>query len=64
MPATMTCDTDTLELALATLGEATEIEMILIAKLSKEGNITSQYCGHFRIQTSSMKMSHYQQTLV
>jgi hypothetical protein len=35
----MTCDSDTLVLALATLGRATEIEMILIAKASKEGDI-------------------------
>ncbi len=34
---TMTCDT--LVLAMATLGEATEIEMIPIAKVSKEGDI-------------------------
>ncbi len=34
-PVTMTCDSDTLVLALATLGEATEIEMILIGKVSK-----------------------------
>jgi hypothetical protein len=33
-------DSDTLVLALATLGEATEIWMILIAKVSKEGDIT------------------------
>ncbi len=38
MPVTMTHDSDSLVLALATLGEATEIEMILIAKVSKEGN--------------------------
>jgi hypothetical protein len=35
MPVTMTCDADTLVLALATLGGATMIEMILIAKASK-----------------------------
>jgi hypothetical protein len=41
MPATTTHDRDTLILALATLGEATEIERILIAKVSKEGYIAS-----------------------
>ncbi len=41
MPATMTCDNDTLLLALATLGKATEIEMIPIAKVRKEGDIGS-----------------------
>jgi hypothetical protein len=39
MPETMTRDSDTLILTLATLGGSTEIEMILIAKASKEGNI-------------------------
>jgi hypothetical protein len=39
MPATMTSDIDTLLLALATFGEATETEIILIAKVSKEGDI-------------------------
>ncbi len=39
-PATMTRDSKALVLALATLGTATEIEMILIAKVRKEGNIT------------------------
>jgi len=34
-----------LVLALATLGGVTEIEMILIAKACKEGNIALQYCG-------------------
>jgi hypothetical protein len=43
----MTPDNDTLVLALATLGVATEIEMILITKASKEGDIASQNCGHF-----------------
>jgi hypothetical protein len=54
MLATTTCDSDTFVLALATLGEATEIEMILITKVSKEGNITTQYCGHFHLQASPM----------
>ena len=54
MPATMTHNSDTIVLALATLGKATEIEMILIAKVSKEGDITSQYHGHFCFQTSPM----------
>jgi hypothetical protein len=43
----MTLDNDTLILALATLGGATEIVMILITKASKEGDIVSQNCGHF-----------------
>jgi hypothetical protein len=46
MPATMTRDSDTLLLALATLGKATELEMILIAKVSKERDNTSQYHRH------------------
>jgi hypothetical protein len=54
MPATMTCDSDTLVLPLATLGKATHIEMILIAKASKEGNITLGYHGRYGMQTSSM----------
>jgi hypothetical protein len=37
--------TVTIVLALATLGVVTEIEMILIAKASKEGNIALRYCG-------------------
>ncbi len=47
MLATMTRDSNTLVYALATLGGATEIEMILIAKASKVGDITSRYCRHF-----------------
>jgi hypothetical protein len=43
MPATMSLDSSTLALALATLGGATEIEMILIAKVSKEDNIMLRY---------------------
>ena len=39
MPATLTRDSNTLVLAFATLGKATEIEMILIAKVRKEGDI-------------------------
>jgi hypothetical protein len=54
MPVTTTCDSDILVLALATLGEATEIEMILIAKVRKEGDIPSHYHWCFRIQTSPM----------
>ncbi len=41
-------------LALATLGEATQIEMILIAKVSNEGNIALQYHVHFCTQTLLM----------
>ncbi len=47
----MTLDNDTLILALATFGRATEIEMILITKASKEGDIALQNRGHFRVQT-------------
>jgi len=39
MPATMTGDSNTLVFALATLGKATEIEMIIMAKVSKKGDI-------------------------
>ncbi len=53
-PLTRTCDSDTLVVALATLGEATEIETILIAKVNKEGNIASRHRRHFCIQTSPM----------
>jgi hypothetical protein len=41
MPATTTCNSDTLVLALATLDGATEIEMIPITKVSKKGDIAS-----------------------
>ncbi len=41
MLATTTYASDTHVLALATLDEATDIEMILIAKVSKEGDIAS-----------------------
>ncbi len=51
MPATMTRDSVTLVLALATLSIATEIEMILIDKASIEAAIVSQYFGHFCVQT-------------
>jgi hypothetical protein len=51
MPETTTSDSDTLILALATLGKAPEIE---IAKVSKEGNITLQYCRHLLVHTSPM----------
>ncbi len=54
MLATTTCDSGTLELALATLGKATKIEMILIAKVSKEGNIAMRYHGRFHLQASPM----------
>ncbi len=54
MLVTMTHNSDTLVLALATLGEATEIEMILIAKVSKVGDIASRYCRSFRVQTLLM----------
>jgi hypothetical protein len=47
MLATLTRESNTLVHALATLGGATEIEMILIAKASKVGDITSPYCRHF-----------------
>jgi hypothetical protein len=47
-------DSDTLVLALASLGKATEIEMILIAKVSKEGDIALRYCWLFFVQTSPM----------
>jgi hypothetical protein len=40
--------------ALATLGDVTQIEMILIAKASKEGDITLQYHRHYHVQTSPM----------
>jgi hypothetical protein len=45
-PATVTRDSHYL-LALATLGKVTEIEIILIAKVSNEGDIASQYRGSF-----------------
>jgi hypothetical protein len=54
MLATMTSNSNTLVLALATLGEATEIEMILIAKVSKEGDIASRYHRCFHVHTSPM----------
>jgi hypothetical protein len=50
----MTCDSDTLVLALATLGGVTEIEIMLIAKANKEGNIASQYRRSYRVQTLPM----------
>jgi hypothetical protein len=40
LPLTATCDSHYL-LALATLGKATEIELILKAKVSNEGDIAS-----------------------
>ncbi len=49
--------TVTVVLALATLGNAPQIEMILIAKASKEGDITLQFCGCYQIQTWPMLMS-------
>jgi hypothetical protein len=56
----MTLNSDTLLLALGILGRATKIEMILVAKASKEGNITSRYRRCFRVQTLPMQMSHKQ----
>ncbi len=41
-PATATCDSHYL-VALATLGEVTVIEMILIAKISNEGDIVGNF---------------------
>ncbi len=41
----------TIVLTLASLGDMTQIELILIAKSSKEGDITSQYHGRFHVQT-------------
>jgi hypothetical protein len=49
--ATVTCDSHYL-LALATLGEASEIEMILNAKVSNEGDIAMRYHVCFHVQTS------------
>jgi hypothetical protein len=44
-------------LALVTLGDAMQIEMILIAKASKEGNIALQYHRRYCVQTWPMFMS-------
>ncbi len=44
--------TVTIVLALATLGDVTQIEMILIAKASKEGDIMLQYHRCYHVQTS------------
>jgi hypothetical protein len=52
MPATMTRNSNTLVLALATLGKAIEIEMILIAKAGMEGDMTLQCQRRFCVQTS------------
>jgi hypothetical protein len=41
-------------LALATLGGTTEIEKILIAKVSKEGDIVTLYLRCFHVQISPM----------
>jgi hypothetical protein len=41
-------------LALATLGIVTEIEMILIAKVSEEGNIMTRYRRHFNINLANV----------
>jgi hypothetical protein len=54
MLATMTLNSNTLVLALAILGIATKIEMILVAKASKEGNIASGYHRRFCVQTLPM----------
>ncbi len=42
--------TVTIVLSLVTFGDAPQIEMILIVKSSKEGNIMLQYHGYFHIQ--------------
>jgi hypothetical protein len=49
-PVTATRDSHYL-LAFATLGEVTEMEMILIAKVSNEGDIMSRYRRCFHMQT-------------
>jgi len=54
MLAPKTHDNDTLALALATLGEVTEIEMILIDKVNKEADIIMRYHGCFQVQTWPM----------
>ncbi len=41
-------------LPLATLGGMTEIELILIDKVSKESDTAMQYRGHFHIEISPM----------
>ncbi len=46
MPATTTCDGDTLILALATLGGVTEIEMILYVTSPKVVKASTVTCGH------------------
>ncbi len=46
--------TVTIVLVLATLGDMTQIEMILIANASKEGDIALQCRRRYRVQTSSM----------
>jgi hypothetical protein len=46
--------TVTIVLALATLGDAMQIEVNLIAKASKEGDIALQYRRRYRVQTSPM----------
>ncbi len=54
MLATATCN---IVPALASLGDATQIEMILIAKASMEDNISLQYRRCYHVQTSPMYMS-------
>jgi hypothetical protein len=46
--------TVTIALALATLGNVTQIEMILISKASNEGDIALQYLRCYHVQTSPM----------
>jgi hypothetical protein len=41
-------------LALANLGDGTQIGLFLFAKVSNESNIATRYHGHFRVQTSPM----------
>jgi hypothetical protein len=48
--------TVTIVLALASFSDVTQIEMILIAKASKEGNIALQYRWHFHQQTLPMPL--------
>jgi hypothetical protein len=49
--------TVTIVLVLSTLGGTTQIGTFLLAKVSKEGDIASQYRWHCRVQTSPMYMS-------
>jgi hypothetical protein len=49
--------TVTIVLVLITWGGMTQIGTFLLAKVSKEGDMASQYCWHYRVQTSPMYMS-------